>query len=945
VQATDRDTDVNMPGTAAPPPVPGEGAPGHRLYGRRTECAALSRLVASVRAGQSAVLALRGDAGTGKTALLDDLVRRAAGCRIVRAAGAEPEMDMAFAGLHQLCAPFLDQLGCLPGPQRDALGIAFSLRDGDGPDEFTVGLGALSLLSEAAREGPLICVVDDAQWLDRASARALAFLARHLAVTPVGLVFAMRQPGGEQDLAGLPEVRVGALAHSDARALLDAVVIGPLDERIRDRIVAETGGNPQALLEWPRRLIPGELAGGFGLPGAVAPAGRIEEDLRQRFEGLPEPTRLLLVTAAAEQTGDPVVLWEAAGQLGIDAQAAAPATAAGLIEFRGQVRFCHPLARAAIYWAASPVQRQHAHRALAAATDPDGDRDRRAWHLGQAAPGLDEGVAAELERSAGQARARAGLAAAAAFAERAAELTPGPARRARRALTAAQAKHQAGAPDAALRLLAMAQAGPLDEPGRARAGLLRAQLAAGDGRGRDAWLPLIKAASRLEPLDTALAREAYREAFGAALTTGRLAAGNGMLQVAEAARGSHRAPESSQAVSLMLHALTVLMTEGHAAGATAMKEALSAFRNQEALDDDAFLWLPLACRMSRDAWDDDGWYVLSARLTGQARQAGALRVLPAALLEGMAARLAAGEFAMAASLSHEAEAVAAVTGNPLGPYGPLMLAAWGGRDAEARQLIADATPGMVARGEGHWLTIAAWATAVLCNGLGRYDQALIAAVRGSEDPYELGPAIWSLAELVEAAARTGSHERAAGALRRLSDATSAAATDWALGMEARCRALVSDGKPAELLYLEAIRRLGKTRIRAELARAYLLYGEWLRRQNRRVDARVQLRIAHEMLTAMAAGGFAERARRELLATSETMRKRETSIGGELTAQEAEIARLAGDGYTNPQISTQLFLSPRTVEWHLRKVFMKLGISSRKELRAALPVLQRVSLPV
>jgi DNA-binding CsgD family transcriptional regulator len=387
------------------------------------------------------------------------------------------------------------------------------------------------------------------------------------------------------------------------------------------------------------------------------------------------------------------------------------------------------------------------------------------------------------------------------------------------------------------------------------------------------------------------------------------------------------------------------MTEGHAAGATAMKEALSAFRNQEALDDDAFLWLPLACRMSRDAWDDDGWYVLSARLTGQARQAGALRVLPAALLEGMAARLAAGEFAMAASLSHEAEAVAAVTGNPLGPYGPLMLAAWGGRDAEARQLIADATPGMVARGEGHWLTIAAWATAVLCNGLGRYDQALIAAVRGSEDPYELGPAIWSLAELVEAAARTGSHERAAGALRRLSDATSAAATDWALGMEARCRALVSDGKPAELLYLEAIRRLGKTRIRAELARAYLLYGEWLRRQNRRVDARVQLRIAHEMLTAMAAGGFAERARRELLATSETMRKRETSIGGELTAQEAEIARLAGDGYTNPQISTQLFLSPRTVEWHLRKVFMKLGISSRKELRAALPVLQRVSLPV
>ena len=915
-----------------------------RLRGRRSECEALDRLVAGVRAGQRGVLVLRGEAGTGKTALLEYLVQRAVGCRIVRAAGAEPEMEMAFAGLHQLCAPFMDRLGRLPDPQRDALETAFSLRNGDAPDRFAVGLAALSLLSEVAGDQPLVCVVDDTQWLDLASVRVLAFVARHLAAAPVALVFALRQPGGEQDLSGLPEVLVGGLADGDARALLASVVIGPLDERVRDRIVAETRGNPQALLQWPRRLMPGELAGGFGLPGAVAPTGRIEQCFRRRFESLPESTRLLLVAAAADPTGDPVLVWRAAGQLGVEAGAAAPATAVGLIEFRGLVRFCHPLARAAVYWAASPRQRQGVHRALADATDPDADPDRRAWHLAHAAPGLDEGVAAELERSAGQAGKRGGLMAAAAFAERAAELTPDPVCRARRALTAAQVKHQAGAPDAALLLLAVAQAGPLDEPGRARAELLRAQLAADSGRDRDAWLLLLKAASRLEPVDAWLAREAYRDAFIAALTAGRLATGDGMLQAAEAARGAPQVPEPARATDLLLDGLAVLIAEGPAAGAPLVKRALGAFRSQGVPVEEALRWLPLACRMSRDAWDDDGWHVLSARLIELARQAGALTVLPAALLEGVAVGLVVGDPAMAASLTREAAAVARVTGSPVGSYGPLLLAAWAGREAEATHLITAATPEMMARGEGQWLTTAAWATALLYNGLGRYDQALAAAERGSGYPPELGLATWSLAELIEAAARTGAPERAAGALRRLSEAASAAATDWALGIKARSRALLSDGEPAERLYLEAVQRLGRTRIRAELARAHLLYGEWLRRQNRRADARKQLRAAHEMLTVMGAEGFAERARRELLATGETVRKRMESTAGELTAQEAEIARLAGYGHTNPEISTKLFISPRTVEWHLRKVFTKLGISSRKELPRALPDLERVPLP-
>jgi DNA-binding CsgD family transcriptional regulator len=914
-----------------------------RLHGRRSECEALDRLVANVRAGQSRVLVLRGEAGAGKTALLEYLVQHAPGFRIVRAVGAEPEMELAFAGLHQLCAPFLDRLRRLPDPQRDALETAFSLRSGDAPDRFAVGLAALSLLSEVAGHQPLVCVVDDTQWLDQASAHVLAFVARHLGTAPVALVFAVRQPGGEQDLTGLPELLVGGLADGDARALLDSVVIGPLDERVRDRIMAETRGNPQALLEWPRRLIPGELAGGFGLPGAVAPTGRIEEGILARFESLPESTRLLLVAAAADPTGDPVLVWRAAGQLGVKAGAAAPATAAGLIEFRGLARFCHPLARAAVYRAASPRQRQHVHRALADATDPDADPDRRAWHLAHAAPGLDESIAAGLDCSAGRARTRGGLMAAAAFAERAAELTPDPARRARRALTAAQVKHQVGAPDAARALLAMAQAGPLDELGRARAELLRAQLAADPGRSRDAWLLLLKAASRLEPLDACLAREAYRDALTAALTAGRLATGDGMLQAAKAAWGAPQVPEPERATDLLLDGLVVLTIEGHAAGMPMMKRALSAFRNEEASAEKALHWLPLVCRMSRDAWDDDSWYVLSARLIELARQAGALTVLPAALLEGVAVRLAVGDPAMAASLTREAAAVARVTGNPVGSYGPLLLAAWAGGEAEATHLITATTPEMMACGEGQWVTTAAWATALLYNGLGRYDQALAAAERGSEYPSELGLATWSMVELIEAAVRSGEPERAAGALRHLSEAASVAATDWALGIEARSRALLSDGEPAERLYLEAVQRLGRTRIRTELARAHLLYGEWLRRQNRRADAREQLRAAHEMLTVMGAEGFAERARRELLATGGTVRKRTIDTVGQLTAQEAEIARLAGYGHTNPEISTKLFISPRTVEWHLRKVFTKLGISSRKELRRALPDVERMLL--
>jgi DNA-binding CsgD family transcriptional regulator len=893
----------------------------------------------SVRAGQSRVLVLRGEAGVGKTALLDYLLERASGCRIARAAGVESEMELTFAGLQQLCAPMLDRLRRLPGPQGDALATAFGLRGGDAPDPFLVGLAVLSLMSDVAEERPLVCLVDDAQWLDRGSAQALAFVTRRLAAESVAVVVAVRESGDDQGLTGLPELLVRGLADRDARALLESVITGPLDERVLDRIVAETRGNPLALLELPRGLTPEELAGGFGLPDAVALSGRIEESFRRRLTPLPPATRLLLLVAAAEPVGDPVPVWRAAERLGIGAEAADPAAAAGLIEFGRRVRFRHPLVRSAVYRSASPETRQRVHRALAEATDPGLDPDRRAWHRAHATPALDEDVAAELERSAGRAQARGGLAAAAAFLQRAAELTPEPARRAGRALAAAQSKHQAGAPDAALDLLAMAQAGPLDELQRARADLLRAQVTFAVDRGRDAPPLLLAAAKRLEPLDARLARETYLDAFSAALFAGRLARGGDVREVAEAvlaADWGDASRRSPRACDLLLDGLAVLTTRGYAAAATMLKQALSAFRDEPMSEEDALRWLWLACRIARGLGDDASWDELTDRQVKLARAAGALALLPIALIERFGVQLFVGDLAAAASLVAEAEAVVEATGSHLAPQGAIALAAWAGREAEAQALIDASRQEVERRGEGLWLVATEWARAVLFNGLGRYEDALSAAEQAAEDPHELGLSTWVPTELVEAAVRTGNPERATDPLLQLQEISHAGGTDWALGVEARSRALVSEGEAAERLYREAIERLSRTRIRVALARAHLLYGEWLRRQRRRTEAREQLRIAHQLYSAMGMEGFAERARRELLATGETVRKRSVETRGELTAQEAQIARLARDGLSNPEIGARLFISTRTVQYHLGKVFTKLDISSRSQLDRVLP---------
>ena len=709
-----------------------------------------------------------------------------------------------------------------------------------------------------------------------------------------------------------------------------------LDERVRDRIVAETNGNPLALLELPRGLSPTQLAGGFGLVGAQAVPARIEEGFRRRLEALPADTRSLLLVAAAEPAGDPVLVWRAAGRLGIPASAAEAASADGLLEIGTRVRFRHPLVRSAVYSSASLPERRAAHLALAEVTDRDRDPDRRAWHLAAAAPGPDEEVAAELERSAGRAQARGGMAAAAAFLQRAVELTGEPARRSERALAAAQASLQAGALDAAAELLATAAAGPLDELQQARASLLRGQIAFASSMGSDAPALLVKAAQQLEPLDAALARQTYLDAWAAAMFAGQFAGAGSLHEVARAARSAPPPAAAPRPSDLLLDGLAVLVTEGRARAAPLLRRAARVFAEDEITLEEGLRWGWLAADVAVTVWDEEYWHAIVARQLQSVREAGLLVDLPI-WVQGMAVdEIWRGDFAAAASLIAEAEAIAAATGSGFARYAAVFLAGLRGAEAEAAPLIEAVITDSRAAGQGLGVQWSQWVSAILYNGLGRYEQALAEAQQAAEQAPELFISMWALPELIEAASRTGQTALAAGALGRLAEATSTGQSDWGQGIYARCRALLSDGQDAEGWYREAVGRLSRTGFRPELARAHLLYGEWLRREDRRADARAQLRTAHDMFAAIGMEAFAERARRELLATGETVRKRTADPRDQLTPQEAQIARLARAGLSNPEIAAQLFLSARTVEYHLSKVFTKLEITSRRQLRQALP---------
>jgi DNA-binding CsgD family transcriptional regulator len=907
--------------------------PRPALLDRQRERAALDGLLGDLRSGHGRALVVRGEAGVGKSALLEYVAGAVPDMRVGRAAGVESEMELAFAGLHQLCAPLLDHLDRLPAPQHDALGVAFGLREGDAPDRFLVALAVLTLLSEVAEERPLLCMVDDAQWLDRSSAQVLAFAARRLLAEPVGLIFAAREPG--EHLQALPDLEVPGLRDQYARALLQSVVRWPLDEQVRERILAETKGNPLALLELPRGLSPTQLAGGFGVPSQLPLSGRIEESFLRRVEALPEATWLMVLIAAAEPAGDPALLRNAAAQLGLSADAVVSAEAEGLLAIGGHVAFRHPLVRSAIYGASSPGDRRKVHGALALATDPDLDPDRRAWHRAQAAIGPDEAVAAELEQSAARAQRRGGLAAAAAFLERAVRLSLDRASRARRALAAAQAMYLAGAPDTARGLLATAEAGPLGELERAEVDMIRAQIAYSTNRGSDAPALLLRAAGRLEPLDLRMARDTYLDAMLAAHFAGRLAPGSLRGAAQAARRVSYAGPP--MASDLLLDGLAIAYTDGYPAAVPALEQAVTGFRSPAATAEEQLRWLWPAAHVAMALWDDESYEVLSARHIEISREAGVLAVLPTALTTRIVASAFFGQLTAAEELIGEMRALTDAIGIPAPAYGPVFVSAWRGGEQAASAVIDAAVREFTVSGEGAVLAFADYARAVLYNGLGHYEDALIAAA--ATDAFESeGVTIYTqgLVELIEAAARTGAPERAADALRRLEEMTRASGTDWGAGVRARSQALLSGVDAAEPLYREAIERLGRTRVRPQLARAHLVYGEWLRRENRRMDARRELQRAFEMFTGMGMDAFSERARRELAATGERIRRQAVDRAHDLTNQETQIARLARSGLSNPEIGAQLFLSARTVEWHLRKVFTKLDISSRRQLARALP---------
>jgi DNA-binding CsgD family transcriptional regulator len=916
------------------------------LWGRAGERDELDQGLGAVLDGQSVVLVIRGEAGIGKTALLQYAADHAPDFLVVRIAGVESELELPFAALHQLCAPLLSDLDSLPEPQAHALKVAFGMATGNPPDRLLVGLAVLGLLAEAASPRPVLCLVDDAQWIDAASRQILGVVSRRLQAESVMVVLAVRETGGERLFRGLPELTVEGLQDGDAHALLTAAAAGPLDPRVVGRLIAETGGNPLALLELVKDTSEAELAGGFATAPTSTESGPLEDHYLRRVQALPDPTRRLMLLAAADPTGDATLLWRAAQLLGLGHETVQEARAEQLLDVGPTVHFRHPLVRSAAYAAGSAQDCRTVHRALAEVTDPDRDPDRRVWHLAASASGQDEDIASALEQVADRAQARAGLSAATAFLRRAAELTPDAGRRTDRALAAAHSSLHAGTFEVALGLLAEADADAVDDLQRARVEQLRGEVARASHSGSQAPVLLAEASKRLESLDVTLARETHLDAWGAALVAGPLAApGGGLTEVSAAARAAPAAtptPHGPQPPDLLLDGLSTVVLDGQGAATATLRQAVTAFLNDQSTPDQWLHWGTLAANAALALWDFDAWDAVSARHVTFARESAALASLAAALNVRRGVAVWAGDLERASSLGVEERVVKEVTGTQRSSYGDLLLVAYQGTPERASPLIAATMREATGRGEGLGVQIADRATAILNLGLGHYADALTAAQRASEG--NLGPfTAQALPDLVEAAARCGETELGAEALHRLQQATAVDGSDWAAGVEARSRALLAEGRIADSSYAEAVERFGRTRLRLELARSRLLYGEWLRREGRRVDAREQLRPAHDTFAAVGAEAFADRARHELLATGEKVRKREVDTVNQLTAQEEHIARLARDGHTNPEIAAELFISARTVEWHLRKVFTKLGVTNRKGLKEALPERRQVRL--
>lgn len=900
------------------------------LLGRNREREVLERLLEDALGGHGGALVLHGDPGVGKTALLEYATGAASGFEVLRTTGIEGEMTLPYAALQQLCSTKIGLIDRLPGAQGRALAVALGLSEGAPPHLYLVGLAVLGLLSEAAEEHPLLCVVDDTQWLDDGSARALAFVARRLLAERIALVFAARKK--PDVLTRLPELDVLPLGHRDARALLDSVLPIRLDETIVERIVRETHGNPLALIEMPQGLTPAQLAGGFGLLSVGSLSDQIEESFVRRLASLPKAARELLLVAAADPLGDPAVVWRAAQLLEIPESAVHQVEGEGLVTLGTEVVFRHPLVRSAVYRAAEPEERSRVHAALAEATDIATAPDRRAWHRARASSVPDEAVAAELERSAARAQARGGFSAAAAFLERSTALTPDESRRSRRALAAAQAKLQSGALEDALGLVATAEAGPLEPLERATAVLIRGQVALIATRSSDATSLLLDAAERLLSIDPELACETYLEALAAAIFAGRLAAPKASARsIAEAARSAPRS-HTSTGPDLLLDGLSAVLTDSYGAAVPILREAQRVITDMPRTEQVRWMWPATVSTFL--LWDDDGWKRF-ADLHGElVRETGAIGELAIALGHRGQLHVFAGELDAAAAVEEAMHEATEMIGSPLAPYHPAALMAMRGRETEAARFIAAARNDVAARGEGAGIAFLDWAESLLYNGLGRYEQALTAA-RRVFDHSQLVELNWTLPELIEAASRVGEVQLASEANQLLSDRTAASGTDWALGIAARSHALLAAGADAHELYSEAIERLTRTQMTVDLARSHLLFGEWLRREQRQRDARVQLGRAHELFSRFGMTAFARRAETELRATGQRVRTRSVETLSYLTPQERRVSELASQGATNKEIAAQMYISAATVEYHLHKAFRKLGVKTRTGLAGQL----------
>jgi DNA-binding CsgD family transcriptional regulator len=907
------------------------------LVGRSDERRLLASLLSSGGAGQAQSLVLRGEPGIGKSALIQDLVERADGWQVCQVVGVESEMELSYSGLQQLFGSVSASTAGLPTPHHAALEKVFGRLRGEPPDRFMVALAALELAGRVSEQKPLLWIVDDAQWVDRSTLQAVGFVARRVHHERMVVLIGARDYDDDGDLAGVTELRLAGLDPQDAARLFPAV-LGPTDPAVRDRILAEARGNPLALIELPRSWTTAELAAELSESGHVPLARHLELGFTTRLRQLPADTQTLLTLAAAEPTGDPGLLWSAAQLLGLDWRAAAPAEAADLIEFGRRVQFRHPLVRAAAYRSAPLQVRLEAHGALAQVTDGQRDADNRAWHRACSTVAHDETIAVELEQSAERARARGGLLGAAALLERAAALTPESARRADRTLVAASTKRDAGALNASVRLLDSIDEGHRSGRRAALIQRLRGRVAFDQGHAHEAS-PLLKESARLlEGFDPALARDTHLEALAAAVWAGGHDGPALIRQAAVTASDAPRGEGPERTSDVLLDAMVLRATEGYEAAAATLTRALAAVRDDEVGTDDvgSLLWLAgnrVAGILAIEAWDFSTGLALAERQVNVTREAGALVQLQFAL-NFLANYVAlSGDLRRASELVEEESRIADMT--LVGSVGQsrLLLSAFRGDAVTAVPLLESWIESATTNGQGRTVAFVHYLSAVLLNGLGQYGEALDHA-RRVVDWDALGYQTIAVTEFAEAASRQGEEAALVELSAWMTARAAATPTPWALGTASLVAALeAGDDDDADRLYRDGLAHVSRSPVKTTLARSHLLYGEWLRRKGRRRDAGEHLGAAHDAFTAMGMVAFADRARRELSATTRRrVRRYVDTPSRRFTSQEWQIAQLTQRGFSNREIGSRLFLSPRTVEWHLRNVFAKVGVSTRRQLR-------------